>query len=318
MVKKCIKCGTNNQDEAFWCINCNNKLIENKEIQDIEQEVEQIKEKQKLRTEDYELPYQEKLSRRHVTYSMLKKPIALLIVVALVLSIFYMFSSFKASEFNWDKYGGCPWDENNNPWQNLDFPWAEDYKIDDILSSQIGSHNFNNVGEINVDYWFEGEKIKTSTGWTFTIINVQDISYQARILDYYVYNKDGTYYNPTESFSQVDILFGYEDIVSNPDSYPYRIISHFYRGVFFQTTGSQTSRDYFSTHYSNTHLIPHNQDVLNQLKQIDVGDVLSITGSYVNVYGEHNSYNQKYTWTTDTEIGNVNCEIILIDTITFV
>ena len=57
--------------------------------------------------------------------------------------------------------------------------------------------------------------------------------------------------------------------------------------------------------------------ILNKLKTIDIGDIVTINGSYVNVYGRQGNNDITYSWTTDTNIGDSNFEIILVDSISF-
>ncbi|EMR74707.1 hypothetical protein MBGDF03_00994 [Thermoplasmatales archaeon SCGC AB-540-F20] len=64
----------------------------------------------------------------------------------------------------------------------------------------------------------------------------------------------------------------------------------------------------------NNHIIPHNEKVLNELQNISINDNVVIEGSLVNLYGTRGD--QNYYWNTDTQIGNFNCEIILVDIIT--
>jgi hypothetical protein len=248
---------------------------------------------------------------------MLKIPFAIIFVVVLIFSSYYFITNIGKTNFDYEEFGGCPWDANNLPWFNNDFPWTKNLNIDNIYNSWGGSHEFKDIGQINQDYWFTENTINTKTGWTFTISKAKDCDFKAIVLDYYVYNKDNTIYEAVELFSPVDILFGYDDIVDNPENYPYQIISHFYRGVFYRCVGTSSYCTYFSSHFSNTHIIPHNQDVYNKLLSINVGDVISLSGSYVNIYGSDSSENTQYSWTTDTVIGNSHCEIILVDSLEF-
>jgi hypothetical protein len=314
MVKICPKCKNENPDDAFWCENCKNRLIQNiikneKTYDDYEKTTETKKQKTIL-------PYEDKLSKRQVTLSMLKIPFAIIFIAVLIFSTFYFITNVVKTDFDWDQYGGCPWDENNLPWDNSNFPWVQDLSMDNILNSLDGSYEFTDIGQINNDYWFIGDSIKTQTGWTFTITKVEDCSYTAKVLDYYVYNKGDVIYQPSEIFSPIDIFLGFEDILEHPEKYPYRVVSHFYRGVFVQCTASNAyEQNYFMTHCTNTHIIPHSQEVINTLMNIEIGDIITISGSYVDVYGSHSGDNTKYSWTTDTVIGNPHCEIILLDSV---
>jgi hypothetical protein len=303
MVKICPKCGTNNNDSSFWCNKCNNRLIENR-----------IR-KEEFIDEDYDLPYDSTLKQRNIFSSMVKIPIAIAVIAIIIFSSIYFITNIGVDDFDWDRFGGYPWNEDYLPWENIDFPWVKSLSIDDITNSWDGSYVFSDISEIDDDYWFEGDSIITKTGWTFNITKVKDCNYKAKILDYYVYNKDCPIYKPSEIISQVDIFFGFDDIIENPNKYPYNVIYHFYRGVYVDCKGTSEAQAYFLNHVTNTHIIPHNQEVLNKLKTIDIGDIVTLTGSYVDIYGRHVDDDTTYSWKTDTEIGDSDCEIILVDSI---
>ena len=323
MVKTCPKCGTVNSDDIFWCTNCNYKLL-SKIRSKLEFEQEEFKKEQQQNYENKKSMQKEfsfddvplyKPEKNRYIFSMLKIPFAIIFVAVLIFSTFYFVSNIGQGTDFWDKFGGCPWDENNLPWSNNDFPWVESLSMDNILNSWDGSYDFSDIGQMNDDYWFEGNTIKTNTGWTFTINEVMDCSYTAKVLDYYVYNKDNVIYQPCELFSQVDIFFGFDDLIDHPEKYPYRVVSHFYRGVYVECSGSSQASNYFMSHCTNTHIIPHSQQVINTLMTIQKGDIVEISGSYVNVFGQQTGSRTQYSWTTDTVIGNSNCEIILLDNI---
>lgn len=64
----------------------------------------------------------------------------------------------------------------------------------------------------------------------------------------------------------------------------------------------------------NNHIIPHNEQVLYQLQNVSINDNVLIEGNLVNLYGTRGDEN--YHWTTDTQIGNYDCEVILVDEMT--
>ena len=168
--------------------------------------------------------------------------------------------------------------------------------------------------KINEDFWFEGNYLNTSDGWTFTMNKVKDYTLDGIVLGLKTYSKNDFPYKPINIFSPIDLVIGIEDVKNNPDKYPYAI-TYQYRGywVTFQG-GSAAVSDYMRTHMGNNHIIPHNEKVLNELKNISIKDVVVIEGSLVNLYGTRGD--QNYYWNTDTQIGNFNCEIILVDVIT--
>jgi ribosomal protein L40E len=309
MVKICPECGAENEDYSFWCSKCNTKLL--KTINKKQKPTEEKKQPKQSHTND--LLYSDNLKRKEVFTSMLKIPLILIIIAGIIFSSYYFITNIGETNFNWENYGGCPWNAETLPWENNDFPWVKSLSIDDVFNAVTTTQSFTDVGEINVDYWFNGNEIITTDGWTFTVSKVQEFSYTARVLGYQIYNKDDQMYNPTETFSQIDIFLGFEDLIDNPDKYPYTIISYFYRGVYCDYKGS----DYFSTHCTNTHIIPHSATVLNKLKTISLDDVVTMSGYYVNVHGTHKNGRTTYSWTTDTVVGNHNCEIILLDSIQF-
>jgi len=315
MVKTCLNCGTKNPDEAFWCINCNTKLVGNPSIAQKEsRSAENIELDQDVKLRDYILSLNQKESRIGMGLSIFKIPLIILFIVAIIWASVLFYSNIHIDEFNWEAYN-FPWDNENLPWDNSNFPWIANLTLNSITDYSTASQEFVDTGEFGGDYWFNGNTIITEDGWIFTLSDVVDCDFEAITLDIHVYNKGEDFYYPTELFSPIDIFFGYDDVVDNPNNYPYKILHQFYRGVYFQCGGTADQQQYFRTHTSNTHLIPHTAQVLNTLKEVDIKDVVSLSGSYVNVYGRHPDESTYYTWTTDTVIGNSHCEIILVDTI---
>jgi hypothetical protein len=318
MVKICQKCGMGNDDSSFWCNKCGEQLIK-KSSQEVDNKNEKKEEKQAIQVEeyDYSQPYDDLLKKRYKFTLNSKKSFTMIIILVIITSSFFILYNIGGSDFDWDRFGGCPWDQNFLPWNNSNFPWIKGLNMNNVYNSWENSHYFKDIGEINSDYWFEGNTIITDSGWTFYLTKVENCSYKGKILDYYVYNKDCPIYQPSELFSPVDILFGFDDIISYPEKYPYKIESYFYRGVYVRCTGSSDAKDYFLIHVTNTHLIPRSQEILNKLITVDIGDIVTINGSYVDVYGQHINNDITYSWTTDTKIGDSNSEIILIDSISF-
>jgi len=318
MVKICSKCGCRNPDDAFWCIDCNNRLLENIIEKETYTPDEKTPEKPIQHNEKIDYAYEDKISKMSLNFSVFKIPFALIFVGVLIFAAWYFVSNIGETNFDWDKFGGCPWDESNLPWDALDFPGIEQFTMDNVYNSNSPSHEFVDIGILNEDYWFEGDSIKTKSGWTYSITKVQDCNYDAIVLDYYVYNNDNSVYDDVEDFSPIDIYLGFDDVVDNPNKYPYEVVSNFYRGVYVQAKGSALNNEYLYAHQTNTHIIPHNQNVINNLYSIDSGDIIHLTGSYVNLYGTRPGESLTYSWTTDTVIGNSNCEVILVDSIEYI
>ncbi|MFW6121118.1 MAG: hypothetical protein ACOC80_09505 [Petrotogales bacterium] len=181
------------------------------------------------------------------------------------------------------------------------------------VSLSIGS-DFKGINcRINEDFWFEGNYLNSSDGWTFIITKVKDYTLDGLVLGLKTYDKNDYPYNPINIFSPIDLVIGIDDVKDNPDKYPYAL-TYFYRGywVTFQG-GNAADSEYMKTHMGNNHIIPHNEEVLNELQNISINDKVVIEGSLVNLYGTRG--NQNYHWNTDTRIGNYDCEIILVDMI---
>jgi hypothetical protein len=133
------------------------------------------------------------------------------------------------------------------------------------------------------------------------------------VLGLKTYKKSDSPYRPINIFSPIDLVIGIEDIKENPDDYPYSI-SYVYRGYWLTYQNANAANyEYMRTHMGNNHIIPHNENVLNQLSNISIKDCCIIKGSIVNLYGSRG--NEYYTWDSDTNIGNYDCEIILVDEI---
>jgi len=193
MVKICPICGYKNYNDSFWCKNCKNKLVEGTNEKVIEK-IEEIKDTEFSQRKDIELPYQTKTTSSDASKSMIKRPLIIAFTCILLFSSFYIVVNLGQTNFDWSKYGGCPWDENNLPWDNMDFPWVDEFCIQDVKNSWDNSYDFSGVGKINDDYWFQGNNIYTDTGWKFTFAEVKECNFRARVLDFYVYNKDNDVY----------------------------------------------------------------------------------------------------------------------------
>jgi hypothetical protein len=165
--------------------------------------------------------------------------------------------------------------------------------------------------KINNDFWFEGSYLNTSDGWSFTMNKVKDYTLNGIVLGLKTYTKNDYPYRPINIFSPIDLVIGIDDVAEHPEKYPFSI-RYEYRGYWCTINGlTIVESEYMKTHMGNNHIIPHNQLVLNQLKNISINDYVVIEGSLVNLYGSRGG--EQYYWTTDTQIGNYNCEIILVD-----
>ena len=255
MVKYCKKCHYENNDDAFWCSNCNSKL-------DVSSSIEDIPYRQ-----SFDYPSINNYRNRAV------KIFAIISVVCIILVAFFVF------------YG---------------------------LSGQF---SFNNINcKINEDFWFDGNYLNTSDGWSFTITKVKDYVLEGRIIALKTYDRFTIPYAPINVFSPIDIAIGTEDIMENPGKYDYSITSFNNRVYSWYLKYDDVSEyNYFKGHTGNNHIIPHNPAVLDVLCNISKNDCIVITGNLVNLHGTRGS--QNYHWNTDTQIGNYACEIILVDSI---
>ena len=308
MVKICPNCASENSDDSFWCKDCNTKLVSR--ISEVEKEIDKGDYNEKSE-EKFDFDNSDTYVGKSYRYSFFKIPIIIIFVCILIYTSYYFVSNIETDKYNWDQVGGFPLDNTDLFWEDNGLPWTENLKIENAIEPLSSSYSFSDIGEFGTDYWFSGNNIETSDGWTFEYQKVKDCEFEAVVLNYYVYNKDGLYYYPSEIFSPLDIFFGHDDIVKNPNNYKYSILNNFYRGV--QWTCHSDNYPYFKSHTTNTHLIAHNKNVLSNMKNIEIGNVVSVTGSYVNLNGRHPSDSRTYTWTTDDQIGNYHCEIILIE-----
>jgi hypothetical protein len=135
---------------------------------------------------------------------------------------------------------------------------------------------------------------------------VKDYILDGRVLGLRTYSS-GFSSEPVDVFSPVDFYIGVDDVKDDPDKYAYSI-SYRYRVAFVK---SNVEPSYFFAHSGNNHIIPHNQEVLDELRNISVKDCVYIEGSLVNLRGTRNG--QTIFWGTGDRIGNNHCEIILVD-----
>jgi hypothetical protein len=192
-----------------------------------------------------------------------------------------------------------------------------------IISSAIVVYLYSTKGpdfegiscKINEDFWFEEDKLITSDGWTFTMTKVMDYTLDGRVLALKIYQKNDIPFRPINTFSPIDLYIGIDNVKNNPENYPITITSFKDRYVWADFNGESSSDwEYFKLNVGNNHIIPHNQEVLNELNNISELDCVLIDGSLIDLYGTKGD--QYYHWNTDTNIGDFNCEIILVDSLT--
>ena len=172
--------------------------------------------------------------------------------------------------------------------------------------------------KVNDDFWFNGTNLYTDDGWVFEITKVKDYSLDGIVLGLKTYSRLDYPFRPINIFSPIDLLIGVGDVVDNPQKYNIHFTSYSDRVVFWSWQGTNWGDyEYLKSHSGNNHLIPQSTEILNILKNnITLNSHILIEGCLVNMYGVNG--NQYYNWNTDTQIGNHNCEIILVENITII
>lgn len=272
MSKYCQHCLSENEDDAFWCSNCNSKIIQTT--------VENKKQNPTVPTAEGEHDTITAASPQYRPKLILKSIFVFWIILLCCILTYILF---------------------NNP--RLAFGYQGD---------------FNEIHcQINEDFWFDGNYLNTSQGWSFRLTKVKDYRLEGIILATKTYDKNDIPFDPCNIFSPIDLLIGTGDIQTNPNIYDYSIQSFQNRVVsWYLHYDDVNDYYYFQSHTGNNHIIPHSKTVLDSLAHnSSTGALVILEGSLVNLYGTKGD--QYLTWTTDTQIGNYNCEIILVDTIEF-
>lgn len=269
MAKYCQHCRFENSDDAFWCANCNTKIINNAVLHEENQNRPYL-----IKRENKII---EPLSEEHHRRIFLKTTFFIGII-----SIFCLLAYIFLNNFN------------------LALGYTEEFEIN---------------CQINEDFWFDGNYLNSSEGWSFELTKVKDYTLEGRILALKTYDKNDIPYNPCNIFSPIDLVIGIDDVQINPDKYDYSITSFDHRTVSWYLNNDDSSDYlYFKSHTGNNHIIPHTKEVLDALaNNISTGNIVILQGSLINLYGTKD--NQYWRWTTDTNIGNYDCEIILVDEI---
>ena len=186
-----------------------------------------------------------------------------------------------------------------------------------LVTTYVIYDNYFGVGKFGKDYWFEEDKLFTEDGWVFTISKSSICNFKGIVLSTNRYNKNPFSNDPTITFSPIDIFCGLDDIIDNPSDYSYKINMWQDRVVWYSYGGTEESSDYFLSHITNTHIIPHNKEVSEAVILLKKGDRFTMNGYYVNLYGNNEEKSlYGYKWNTDTKPGNQKCEVILLDSIT--
>ena len=300
--KICPNCGFENSNSAFWCKKCNTKLTQgfsNDEIKIKKEDIEKQKIEELKNYNRYLSKIEIQKTSQNFNFSFLKLSLIIIAIIVICLICFYFISNFEG-------FVGSPKDN---------IPYLSSNKNNNQIKPSSYSVDSDIIGEFNKDYWFEGSKIKTDYYWTFTIETVkEDYTLDGIILDIKTYDIDDYEKDKTYIISPVDLFIGVEDVKDNPENYPFTTSSFTNREIIIQYSIQNTNKDYFDTHVGNNHIIPHNQQVFNKLKNLKTFDKIIIKGDLVNIYGKFSRSN--VDWLTDTKIGNSNCEIILINQIT--
>lgn len=175
------------------------------------------------------------------------------------------------------------------------------------------------IGKFGTDYWFEidedgDEVLKTADGWTHELNIIQNYTLDGIILGTNYYYMHETPYKPENAFSPVDIFVGVDDVAENISKYDYQITSYKNREVrWYIYYDDFEDYEYFRTHTGNNHLIPHNNDAYSRMLELETNDKFVLSGKIVEVDGSKEG--SWFQWTSDTEIGNYACEVILVDNI---
>lgn len=82
---------------------------------------------------------------------------------------------------------------------------------------------------------------------------------------------------------------------------------------------SPVNSDYISKHSANVHIIHKDEEVLNQIKKINEGDLVKLKGFLVDV--DFKNLNNVQLWKTSmtrNDTGNGACEIFYVEEVTFI
>lgn len=172
--------------------------------------------------------------------------------------------------------------------------------------------SMEDVPEFNEDFWFEiedgKEYVKTSDGWNFTLNKRQNYSLEGIVLDHLYYRTTDKPYRPINYFSPIDIWVGIDDVSENPDNYDYDVNYFEDREIKWYVSNDY---DYFKSHTGLNHLVPHNKEVYDTMMKVDNKDWFRLEGHIIEPYGTRGD--ETYNWPSDNNIGDYDCEVILVD-----
>jgi hypothetical protein len=178
---------------------------------------------------------------------------------------------------------------------------------------------YDEVGDFGTDYWFETtgdgkEVLVTADGWNFDLNIRQNYSLEGIVLGEKYYYKHDSPYSPVNTFSPIDIFVGIDDVANNSGNYDYHVTSWGDRKVnWYLYYDDYADYEYFRSHTGNNHLIPHSRSVFDKLLELETGDRFMLSGYIVEPYGTRD--NHWVTWPSDNQIGNYDCEVILVETL---
>lgn len=165
----------------------------------------------------------------------------------------------------------------------------------------------------------EGYVIKYISGTPISISYVASYHIYGAVIstyDYYEYNLQNT-------LSPIDVALAWGKM-ADPENYSKiqwqsKSNRFLYHRIIDNSLLNDMTKSYIDLHFSNNHLIASSEEIKKLIKQIKVGDYISIEGYLVNVtYKKDNNYT--YYWNSSTnryDDGDGACEVIYVTNITW-
>jgi hypothetical protein len=161
------------------------------------------------------------------------------------------------------------------------------------------------VYEEPVQHSFTGDTIQKRVGdYTFTIVPVATYKIRALVICKKYYNVDAV-----DKLTPVDLCIVWGDMAESANIQYFRCAQRD-RGCFITAEDSPLNEWYVETHFSNIHIIPADNSILEVINTIKVNQAVYLEGFLVNVYSSGVTIWE--TSLTQEDTGDDSCEVLYV------
>lgn len=164
---------------------------------------------------------------------------------------------------------------------------------------------------------FDGDKITVEKqGWRFVLTPVEGYEVSGGVVG----KKSYRWGDPGHLVSPMDVAIAWGDLISPEykEDIEYSMGEREYFFTYYPREAAQKlTAEYITTHSSNNHIVPANEEILEIVKDLEIGDMVTLSGRLVDVNGR-NAEGEKFEVKTSrsrSDSGPGSCEVIFLEDI---